>query len=594
MFYFALNCKIDFFRKMTDQMLASTQKIKVEQRPFLSSPDLFGQFPDFVAKILARRGVQSLDELDLKLKNLLQPTLKGLTQAVNLIDEAIDQQQKIMIVGDYDADGATSTALMILALRALGAKVKYIVPDRFKYGYGLTPAIANLAYEDDQPDLLITVDNGISSHEGVERAHQLGMKVVITDHHLTTKATPVAEAVVNPNQLGCTFPSKSLAGVGVAFYVLAALMSHRQSLQKSSVKMTQYLDLVALGTYADVASLDYNNRILVDAGVKRIQQRQCRLGILALLQIAKRDAEDLQAQDFGFVIGPRLNAAGRMDNMKIGVECLLADDWDIVYQLAEQLNQFNIQRRQVELEMKEQAMQEIEKIVLRDDDLPTGLVMFEADWHQGVIGIVAGRLKELYHRPSVVFAPDLNPEYLKGSARSIEGIHIRDVIERVAEQTSDVICYFGGHAAAAGLTIKKDKFDVFKTTFCQILQEQEPELFQAKLWTDGELSSEELNLSTIDWIDGLAPWGHRFPSPIFQGVFKVNNFTWLKEKHLKLWLDIGDGRIVEAIAFFAKDKWNFDGRQAEVFLVYTLEKNEFNGFTNLQLRASYLDSSVAQ
>ncbi|MFO1354441.1 MAG: DHH family phosphoesterase, partial [Acinetobacter sp.] len=367
--------------------------IQIQPRPFLTRPEQFQGVPTFIAEILARRGVQSEQELKLQLKHLLAPSLKGLDTAVELIDQAIDQQQKIVIIGDYDADGATSTALMILVLKEMGANVEYLVPDRFKYGYGLTPKIAELAQQTYQPDLLITVDNGISSHAGVETAQALGMQVIITDHHLTTKPTPNAEAVVNPNQLGCIFPSKALAGVGVAFYVLAKLASYRAQQGKSTSKVTQYLDLVALGTYADVASLDYNNRILVDAGLKRIQQYQCRAGILALLDIAKRDAASLRAQDLGFVIGPRINAAGRMESMRIGIECLLAPDLETAYPIAQQLNQLNVERRQVEAEMKQQAISALQHVQLQADSLPAALVMFDEQWHQGVIGIVAGRLK---------------------------------------------------------------------------------------------------------------------------------------------------------------------------------------------------------
>ncbi len=315
-------------------------KILIKQRPLLTRPENFQGVSTFVAQILARRGVASEQELELKLKHLLAPSMKGLPDAIQLMDQAIDQQKKIVIVGDYDADGATSTTLMILALREMGAHVQYLVPDRFKYGYGLTPAIADLAFERYAPDLLITVDNGISSHAGVERAQALGMQVIITDHHLTTKATPNAEAVVNPNQLGCDFPSKALAGVGVAFYVLANLSSQRKKQGKSAANLTQYLDLVALGTYADVASLDYNNRILVDAGLKRIQQNLCRPGISALLDLAGREPAQLKAQDLGFVLGPRINAAGRMETMDIGIECLLAADMQSAYALARQLNSF--------------------------------------------------------------------------------------------------------------------------------------------------------------------------------------------------------------------------------------------------------------
>lgn len=564
-------------------------KILIKQRPFLTRPENFQGVTPFIAQILARRGVQSEQELELKLKYLLAPGMKGLDQAIRILDQAIDQHKEIVIVGDYDADGATSTALMVLALRELGAKVQYLVPDRFKYGYGLTPAIANLAFTRFQPDLLITVDNGISSHAGVEQAQAHGMQVIITDHHLTTKATPEAEAVVNPNQLGCEFPSKALAGVGVAFYVLANLSSYRKKLGKSSTNLTQYLDLVALGTYADVASLDYNNRILVDAGLKKIQQHLCRPGISALLEIAGRDAATLKAQDLGFVLGPRINAAGRMETMDIGIECLLANDAQSAYRFAEQLNQLNVERRQVEGQIKQEALQELEKIQLDEAELPAALIMFEPHWHQGVIGIVAGRLKEQFHRPSIVFAADDDGIHIKGSARSIDGIHIRDAIEQVAQQYPHLVSHFGGHAAAAGLTIQKAHFQEFRQIFEQLIAAMDPELFQATLWTDGELPTEAFHLETVYTLQHLAPWGQKFPAPIFEGQFQIVDYRWLKDSHLKLRLALHNGQILDAIAFSAKDKFAFDPMQDSVHLVYELERNEFNGNVSLQLRILHLE-----
>lgn len=563
-------------------------KILVQQRPFLTRPENFQGVSPLVAKILARRGVQSTQELELKLKHLLAPTMLGLPEAITLIDQAIDQQKKIVIVGDYDADGATSTALMVLALRQMGADVEYLVPDRFKYGYGLTPAIADLAFAKFTPDLLITVDNGISSHEGVQQAQDHGMQVIITDHHLTTKPTPQAEAVVNPNQLGCPFPSKALAGVGVAFYVLANLSSHRKQHGKSHVAMVQYLDLVALGTYADVASLDYNNRILIEAGVLRIRQQQCRAGIIALLDLAKRDPLHLTAADLGFVLGPRINAAGRMDTMDIGIECLLAANIEIAYPLAEQLNQLNLERRQVEGQIKQDALATLEHIQLDQDNLPPALVLFEPHWHQGVIGIVAGRLKEQFHRPSIVFACDEDGVHIKGSARSIDGIHIRDAIEMLAEQHPHLVSHFGGHAAAAGLTIKKQHFNEFKTRFESLIAQHDADLFQAILWTDGELNAHEFTLDTVDVLKNLSPWGQKFPSPVFEGHFKIVDFRWLKEVHLKLRLALADGQIVEAIAFNAASKYEFNPMQDHVHLVYELDRNEFNGQVSLQLKVQHL------
>ncbi|MEG0130867.1 MAG: single-stranded-DNA-specific exonuclease RecJ [Acinetobacter sp.] len=561
--------------------------IQVQTRPFITHPETFKDVPTFIAEILARRGVESEQELELKLKHLLPANLKGLDTAVELIDQTIDQQEQIVIVGDYDADGATSTALMVLVLKDMGAKVEYLVPDRFKYGYGLTPKIAELAQQTYQPYLLITVDNGISSHAGVETAQALGMQVIITDHHLTTKDTPCAEAVVNPNQLGCEFSSKALAGVGVAFYVLAKLASYRSQHGKSSAKVTQYLDLVALGTYADVATLDYNNRILIDAGLKRIQQHQCRAGILALLDIAKRDAARLTAQDLGFVIGPRINAAGRMESMRIGIECLLAEDMATAYPIAEQLNQLNLERRQVETAMKQQALNALQHLHLETDNIPTALIMFDEQWHQGVIGIVAGRLKEQFHRPSIVFAPDDDGIHIKGSARSIEGIHIRDTIEQVAEQYPHLVSHFGGHAAAAGLTLKKEHFDEFKTVFTQLIAEMDEDLFQATLWTDGQLPETDLNLSTLDWIEQMGPWGQKFPLPQFEGRFKVLDYRWLKDQHLKLKLACGQ-KSLDAIAFNAMDRFEFNPMLGYVDLVYNLERNVFNGSTSLQLQIAHL------
>lgn len=564
------------------------QKLEIKQRPLLTRPENLPGVPAFVAEILARRGVESEQELELKLKHLLAPTMKGLPEAIQLIDQAIDRGQKIVIVGDYDADGATSTALMVLALRDMGANVEYLVPDRFKYGYGLTPAIADLAFVNFTPDLLITVDNGISSHDGVKQAQDHGMQVIITDHHLTTKPTPKAEAVVNPNQLGCDFPSKALAGVGVAFYVLANLSTHRKKLGKSSTVITNYLDLVALGTYADVASLDYNNRILVDAGLKRIQQGLCRAGISALLDIAKRDPAGLKAQDLGFVLGPRINAAGRMETMDIGIECLLAPDLTTAYPLAEQLNQLNVERRQVEGKIKQEALLELDKIQWDATELPAALIMFEQHWHQGVIGIVAGRLKEQFHRPSIVFAADQDGIHIKGSARSIEGIHIRDAIEQVAEQYPHLVSHFGGHAAAAGLTLKKENFAEFKQVFEVLIGAMDEDLFTATLWTDGELPASAFHIETVDLLQNLSPWGQKFPQPIFDGVFKIMDYRWLKDAHLKLRVALENGQAVDAIAFNAADKYDFDPMK-DTRLVYELDKNVFNGNISLQMRIIHLE-----
>lgn len=562
----------------------------IKQRPLITHPENFQGVPPVVAHVLARRSIQSVSDLELKLKRLLQPNFKGLNEAIHLMDQAIDQHQKVIIVGDYDADGATSTALMVLVLKALDVNVHYVVPDRFKYGYGLTAKIADLVYTTYQPDLLITVDNGISSHDGVSQAQKYGMKVMITDHHLTTKEAPSAEAVVNPNQLGCCFESKAIAGVGVAFYVLAALMSDRKKNNKSTVSLTQYLDLVALGTYADVAALDHNNRILIQTGVELIQKQTCRPGILALLDVAGREANTIQASDLGFILGPRLNAAGRMDHMQVGVECLLADDPQVAYSYALQLQAFNVARRRVETDIKDEALKDLNQIHLDQNNLPAALVLYEPHWHQGVIGIVAGRLKEQFHRPSIVFAPDEDGLHIKGSARSVDGIHIRDLIEDVAQEYPHLVRFFGGHAAAAGLTILKEHFVAFKTVVEQKIAALDPNLLQATLWTDGSLAAIDMNLNTVQQIALYGPWGQKFPSPVFEGVFDIAHAKWLKDQHLKLTLKLENVQKIDAIAFHAKERFMFDEQQSKVYLVYELDKNSFNGRTQPQLKVLYLKS----
>jgi single-stranded-DNA-specific exonuclease len=543
-----------------------------------------------MARLYASRGVASSDELELKLNKLLPAKdLLGIDQAIQKLDHAIDQDSKILIIGDFDADGATSTALIVLSLRQLGAVVDYLVPDRFKFGYGLTPEIVQLAISDYTPDLIVTVDNGISSHAGVQAAHDAGIQVIITDHHLTTKIPPVCAAVVNPNQPECQFASKALAGVGVAFYVMAALASYRREQQKSTLNMTQYLDLVAVGTVADVAPLDYNNRILVSAGLARIRQGQCRAGILAILDIAGREAAKLTAQDFGFVIGPRINAAGRMDNMRIGIECLLADNFELAYPIAQQLDALNRERRQVETQMRDDALSLLaEKSWVDEDHLSPAIVLFEPTWHQGVIGIVAGRLKEQFHRPTIVFAPSEDGANIKGSARSIAGVHIRDAIEQVAEQYPDLISHFGGHAMAAGLTLPLEHFDEFARAFIQVIAAHDDSLFNAVLLTDGELMDAEFCIETAQDIASAGPWGQVFPAPVFEGVFEVLEQRWLKDQHLKLKLKNQQHGSLEAIAFRMSDQLDMSMPLKQVHIAYQLDINEFRGQQKLQLLIMHL------
>lgn len=556
-----------------------------------------------LARVLAGRGVQDVANLDTSFNKMLPAnSLTGITKAVALLDKAIDTQQKILIVGDFDCDGATSTALMVRVLREMGAQVEFLVPDRFKYGYGLTPEIVALGIETYHPDVVVTVDNGISSHAGVELAKAKGLTVIITDHHLTTQATPNADAVVNPNQLGCDFASKSLVGVGVAFYVLGNLAKVRRQANKSTTQVSRYIDLVALGTVADVGVLDQNNRILVHQGIQAIKQGRCCVGILALLEQASRQAADITAQDFGFILGPRINAAGRMDSMRIGIDCLLTDDWGEAQRLAHQLDKLNQERRQVEQGMRQQA-----DSVLRTLENPSeqnavnqvthrkrSIILYQDEWHQGVIGIVAGRLKESYHVPAIVFAPAdtaliEDDDAIKGSARSIEGIHIRDAIESVAQTHPELISHFGGHAMAAGLTIKRKNFEPFCKVFDEVIAAVADEVFAETLYSDGELTAGEFTVEFVDSLQTLAIWGHGFVAPIFDGVFVVQDYRVLKERHLKLWLSYPDVPFtIEAIWFNA----DFDAialstinrSVSKVHLLYELEKNLFNGQTKLQLR----------
>lgn len=569
-----------------------------------------------LARLYAGRGIMQPEELETQLSGLLPAEdLHGVTEAVRLLDAAIDESKRILIVGDFDCDGATSTALMMRALTKMGAQVDFLVPDRFKYGYGLTPEIVELGIETYQPDLIVTVDNGISSHEGVARAQADGITVIITDHHLTTKATPPAEAVVNPNQLDCRFESKALVGVGVAFYVLGRLAKLRREAGKPAVQVSQYLDLVALGTIADVGVLDKNNRILVHHGLNAIRQGRCCIGILALLEQAGRDPKQLHAQDFGFVLGPRINAAGRMDNMRIGIECLLTDDWGTAQRLAHELERLNRNRRQVEGEMRAQADQiirDLEEGSAVDDTLEVdleesddiiiaakaqqkpalsakrSLVLYQDDWHQGVIGIVAGRLKESHYRPSIVFAPadterTGGEDAIKGSARSIAGVHIRDAIEQVAEQNPELITHFGGHAMAAGLTIKRRNFDGFVAAFDKVLAELDQEVFAEQKFTDGELQASDFSLWFADELADASIWGHGFAAPIFDGIFEVLSFKILKDKHLKLSLRYpGVQYPIDAIYFnFDTDVWDY--RAEKVHILFELDVNEWNGKRSLQL-----------
>lgn len=570
--------------------------------------DLY-QYSPTLTRLFLARGVTNSEALDYGLSTLLPADgLKDIDQAVKILDTAIESQQRILIVGDFDCDGATSTALMMRVLGEMGAKVDFVVPDRFKYGYGLTPEIVQLGIDEFNPDVIVTVDNGISSHEGVDKARENGITVIITDHHLTTKPNPAAQAVVNPNQLQCEFDSKALVGVGVAFYLLGRLSKYRREAGRSSVQVSRYLDLVALGTVADVGVLDHNNRTLVAHGLTAIREGRCSLGILALLELAGRDPQKMSVQDFGFVIGPRINAAGRMDNMRIGIECLMADSMQEAKRLAFKLDKLNKERRFVEGGMREQADDILRQLQSSGEagtadtetkdtdpvDTKTkpeelrSLVLYQDDWHQGVIGIVAGRLKETHYRPAIVFAPadeakvgDEDP--IKGSARSIPGIHIRDAIESIAESHPELITHFGGHAMAAGLTLKRKDFKAFSEVFEQLMQSLEASLFEEEQFTDGELVAEDFSLQFVEALSHSHIWGHGFVAPQFDGVFEVLDSRILKDKHLKLSLKYpGVLYPVDAIWFnYDTDKWDY--RAKEVHVLFELNINEWNGNQNIQM-----------
>jgi len=553
-----------------------------------------------VERVFAMRGINHQDELLVDLKKLHPISmLKDIEKATDVIATAINNQHKILIIGDFDADGATSTTLAVRALRALGhEQVDYLVPNRFEYGYGLTPEIVVEANKR-SPDLIITVDNGISSIKGVAKAKSLGMKVIITDHHLPAKKLPDADAIVNPNQKDDEFPSKNLAGVGVIFYLMLALKSHLQKQNYFSEKnipapnLTVLLDLVALGTVADVVTLDQNNRILVEQGLRRMRSGNACEGIKALFHIAKRNINNAVSTDLGFACGPRLNAAGRLDDMSLGIECLLTDDAVKAMELASVLDDLNIERRAIENEMKAEAMVLLKEL---DDDklkgeLPSVLCLYKDTWHQGVIGILAARVRERYNRPTIIFAPadtvtgnnEENTE-IKGSARSIPTIHIRDILDEVAASYPGLLEKFGGHAMAAGLTLDLARLDEFTQAICRVVDNYvNEETFLELYHSDGDLQTQDFSLESANALRFAAPWGQNFPTPSFDNYFIIVNKRILKDRHLKLLLrPKGFERTVSAIFFNAElDCWPDEG--AEVHLLYRLEVNEFRGDCALQL-----------
>ena len=570
--------------------------MSVRLRLGTSNAALDAAFDPLVARVLAHRGINDPAQVDYQLKKLLPyHQLKGIDTAVTLLVQALEAQANILIVGDFDCDGATSTSLALLALGAMGAKnVSYLVPNRFDFGYGLSTALVDYA-KAIEPDLIVTVDNGIASHEGVARAHELGIKVVVTDHHLAAETLPDADAIVNPNQPGCEFPFKSTAGVGVIFYVMSALRRQLQTqgwFDQQGIKapnMAQYLDLVALGTVADLVPMEHNNRILVAQGVARIRAGKARPGILALLAVAKRQHYNLQATDLGFSIGPRLNAAGRLEDMSLGIECLLSDDEHIAAQLAQELDELNAQRRHIEADMQQQAGNILTRLESsQDQELPKCVCLFHPDWHQGVVGIVASRIKEKWHRPALVFAMG-DADTLKGSCRSIAGFHLRDALAAVDAHNPGLIVKFGGHAMAAGLSIKADNFEAFKEALDTYAQEHLPDSLLAKEWrSDGQLSAQELQLNQAFLLQQAGPWGQGFEEPTFHGRFVLVQQRIVGEKHLKLVLaDLQTGELVDAIYFnIDLAVWPSTCEQAD--LVYRLDINEFRGRQSLQLMVQHM------
>lgn len=553
-------------------------------------------------RVYANRKIVSDNELDYSIANLLPyDKLKGIGQAADLIVEAIKKNLRIVIVGDFDVDGATSTTLAVKALRSMGAEqVNFLVPNRFEYGYGLTPEIVDVAVEQFSPEIIITVDNGISSIEGVKAAKANNIQVIVTDHHLPAATLPLADAIVNPNQEGDEFPSKMLAGVGVIFYVMLAVRSLLRDQNWFTDKnipllnLAELLDLVALGTVADVVPLDYNNRILVSQGLARIRSGRVCAGIKALIEVAGRETERLIASDFGFAVAPRLNAAGRLEDMSLGINCLLTDDANEARTISQQLDEINYARRDIEADMKQQAMTILDSMHLDEDqNLPFGLCIFDEGFHEGVVGIIASRIKDQWHRPVIVFAKTEDGQ-LKGSGRSIKGLHIRDALDSVASKNPTLITKFGGHAMAAGLTIAESDYEVFTRSFDEEVRNHlNQDDLQGVILSDGELSATEFSMTTAEEIRYAGPWGQTFPEPVFDGVFNVKSRRIVGEKHLKMSLQPQGSNIeIDAIAFNTTDEnWSnqTNGQDQLVNVAYRLDVNVFRGNKSLQLMVEHIE-----
>ncbi|WP_038888983.1 single-stranded-DNA-specific exonuclease RecJ [Vibrio campbellii] len=577
--------------------------IEIQRRP---EPDL-SLLPDSIPAILKRiyinRGITDVAQLETSARGLHSyQQLGGIDQAVELLFQAINEQKRIIVVGDFDADGATSSALSVLALRMLGSNnVDYLVPNRFEDGYGLSPEVVDQALELGA-EMIMTVDNGVSSIEGVRYAKENGITVLVTDHHLPGQVLPDVDAMVNPNLDSCAFPSKALAGVGVAFYLMMALCVYmrkqnwfvQQGMQEP--KLMELIDLVALGTVADVVPLDENNRILVHQGLQRIRAGKARPGIQALIEVAKRDARRLVASDFGFALGPRINAAGRLDDMSFGVELLMCNNIHAARRMASELDGLNQTRKEIEEGMKQEAMAFCERLQFGENsELPYGLALFQRDWHQGVIGILASRIKEKFHRPVIAFA-DGGEGTIKGSCRSIPGLHMRDALDFIDTQNPGLIIKFGGHAMAAGLTIKEQDFERFSRLFDEVVKKELDEAaLKGVIMSDGELKPEEFSMHVAEQLRSGGPFGQAFPEPVFDGEFKVLHQKLVGEKHLKLMLEpLYKGHptnvMIDGIAFNVDLRRWPDASVKTVRLAYKLDVNEFRGNQSLQLMIDLIEA----
>ncbi|HFE39224.1 MAG TPA: single-stranded-DNA-specific exonuclease RecJ [Gammaproteobacteria bacterium] len=577
-------------------------KKSIVRRASIEHSNLPDTLHPVLRRIYANRHMDNADELEKSLAKLLPfQKLKNIDLAARFLYDALKQQAHFLVVGDFDADGATSTCVAVKCLKMMGAKqVNFLVPDRFKYGYGLTPEIVEKAVSDFSPDIIITVDNGISSIDGVTTAKSHGIDVIVTDHHLAGNQLPEANAIVNPNQAGDQFASKNLAGVGVIFYLMLALR-HLLRLEKwferqqiKEPNLGSVLDIIALGTVADVVPLDFNNRILVNQGIKRIRAGRACPGIQALIEISNRNPQTLVAGDLGYCIGPRLNAAGRLENMATGIACLLSESLHEARQYAMQLNQLNQERRAIESQMQQEALHALKLLNLDNaSESTSAIAIYDENWHQGVIGILASRIKDKFHRPVIVFANGDNNE-IKGSARSIKHIHIRDVLDHIATSHPGLIKKFGGHAMAAGLTISKNDFTLFNNCFTKEVQRLlKPEYLEQVIYSDGELARDEFNLTLAELLKNAEPWGQAFPEPVFDGTFKLTQQRIVGEKHLKLSLK-NQATIdsIDAIAFNAiseEDQASPLTTGMQIQVAYKLDVNEFRGKRSLQLVVEHFE-----